>query len=120
MAPELLSPDRFGLQFRRTPASDVYAFGWVCLEVCDLTSGFRYSIIKLAQLYTGRPPFSYMAETVAMFKIIAGELPDRPHTMSETLWEYVTNYLGLFPQTRPDIDVVVENMAGIRVQLIQR
>lgn len=34
MAPELLDPDRFGLQFARTPASDVYAFGCVCLEVC--------------------------------------------------------------------------------------
>ncbi|KAJ7279128.1 kinase-like domain-containing protein [Mycena rebaudengoi] len=34
MAPELIDPDRFGhRQFTRTPASDVYAFGCVCLEV---------------------------------------------------------------------------------------
>jgi serine/threonine protein kinase len=40
MAPELINPDRFGLRFRRTPASDVYAFGSLCLEVRDLTSDF--------------------------------------------------------------------------------
>ncbi|KAJ6476320.1 kinase-like domain-containing protein, partial [Mycena sanguinolenta] len=33
MAPELLDPDRFGLKFARTPATDVYAFGCVCVEV---------------------------------------------------------------------------------------
>ncbi|KAJ6476179.1 kinase-like domain-containing protein, partial [Mycena sanguinolenta] len=33
MAPELLDPDRFGYNFTRTPATDVYAFGCVCLEV---------------------------------------------------------------------------------------
>ncbi|KAJ7778410.1 kinase-like domain-containing protein [Mycena metata] len=33
MAPELLDPGRFGTKFCRTPATDVYAFGCVCLEV---------------------------------------------------------------------------------------
>ncbi|KAJ7620606.1 kinase-like domain-containing protein [Mycena polygramma] len=33
MAPELLDPERFGNKFSRTPASDVYAFACVCLEV---------------------------------------------------------------------------------------
>jgi hypothetical protein len=33
MAPELIDPDRFGLPFRRTTATDVYAFACVCLEV---------------------------------------------------------------------------------------
>ncbi|KAJ7508306.1 kinase-like domain-containing protein, partial [Mycena galericulata] len=33
MAPELIDPDRFGCEFIRTPATDVYAFGCVCVEV---------------------------------------------------------------------------------------
>ncbi|KAJ7490138.1 kinase-like domain-containing protein [Mycena galericulata] len=32
MAPELIDPERFGCRYARTPASDVYAFGCVCLE----------------------------------------------------------------------------------------
>jgi hypothetical protein len=82
-----------------------------------LDLGFFYdSVIDLGQLYTGLAPFPELSETAAMFKIIEGELPDRPLTMSQTLWEYVTNYLGLFPETRPDVEVVVRNMAGIRAQ----
>lgn len=33
MAPELISPERFDCCFVATPATDVYAFGCVCLEV---------------------------------------------------------------------------------------
>ncbi|KAJ7164798.1 kinase-like domain-containing protein [Mycena crocata] len=33
MAPELIYPDAFKLRFARTTATDVYAFGCVCLEV---------------------------------------------------------------------------------------
>ncbi|KAJ7260878.1 kinase-like domain-containing protein [Mycena haematopus] len=33
MAPELLDPDRFEINFARTPATDVYAFGCVCVEL---------------------------------------------------------------------------------------
>ncbi|KAJ7231357.1 kinase-like domain-containing protein [Mycena rebaudengoi] len=37
MAPELIDPERFGIQFRRTKASDVYAFACVCLEVIQIS-----------------------------------------------------------------------------------
>ncbi|KAJ6468969.1 kinase-like domain-containing protein [Mycena vulgaris] len=33
MTPELIAPERFGRRFVRTPATDVYAFECVCLEV---------------------------------------------------------------------------------------
>ncbi|KAJ6554057.1 kinase-like domain-containing protein [Mycena vulgaris] len=35
MAPELIDPERFGHRFVRTPATDIYAFGCVCLEICQ-------------------------------------------------------------------------------------
>ncbi|KAJ7231344.1 kinase-like domain-containing protein [Mycena rebaudengoi] len=37
MAPELIEPDRFGLRFRKTTATDVYAFACVCLEVIQIS-----------------------------------------------------------------------------------
>ncbi|KAJ6524513.1 kinase-like domain-containing protein, partial [Mycena capillaripes] len=87
MAPELLDPDRFGCKFARTPASDVYAFACVCLE-----------------LYTGRPPFSELPEPTAMLKVINGERPEPPSgspTMSAVLWQNVTAYWAGNPTGRP-------------------
>ncbi|KAJ7921478.1 kinase-like domain-containing protein, partial [Mycena leptocephala] len=87
MAPELISPEQFGLKFARTPASDIYAFGCVCLE-----------------LYTGLPPFSKLSQTAVLFKIIAGERPGRPSgspPMSDVLWRRVTEYWAQSPAERP-------------------
>lgn len=45
MAPELHDPESFGFRrFLRTPASDIYAFGCVCLEVL-VTSTIRFTLM---------------------------------------------------------------------------
>ncbi|KAJ7231954.1 kinase-like domain-containing protein [Mycena rebaudengoi] len=97
MAPELLDPNRFGIQFRRTKASDVYAFACVCLE-----------------LYTGRPPFADIREGGVIFKIMQGERPARPTTtppMSDALWKYVNAWWAEDPATRPPVEVIVNTMS---------
>ncbi|KAJ7216754.1 kinase-like domain-containing protein [Mycena rebaudengoi] len=96
MAPELIDPDRFGLKFRRTTASDVYAFACVCLE-----------------LYTGRPPFADVREGGVVLKIVQGERPAQPSTMppmSEALWKYVSEWWAEDPATRPPAEMVVGNI----------
>ncbi|KAF7373269.1 Kinase-like protein [Mycena sanguinolenta] len=96
MAPELLDPDRFNLKFERTPATDVYAFGCVCVE-----------------LYTTRPPFSDVSETAALLKVLNGERPKRPPgppTMSDMLWENVTRFWAQNHAARPSTQSVVRSM----------
>ncbi|KAJ6542670.1 hypothetical protein B0H19DRAFT_1267902 [Mycena capillaripes] len=78
MAPELLDPDRFGSNFAQTQSSDVYAFGYVCLE-----------------LYTGQPPLSSLPEPAAFMKVINGERPERPSgspPMLDIIWQHVTEF----------------------------
>ncbi|KAJ6526551.1 kinase-like domain-containing protein [Mycena vulgaris] len=98
-APELIQPTSFGCdKFTRTPASDVYAFACVCLE-----------------LHTGRPPFSGVSpEVAAMLKVIAGDRPARPESsISDGLWELVTAAWAQDVRNRPDINTIVESMRSM-------
>ncbi|KAJ7085485.1 kinase-like domain-containing protein [Mycena belliarum] len=91
-APELIIPTEFGCeQFARTTASDVYAFGCVCLE-----------------LHTGKPPFSDVSEEmVVVLKVRDGERPARPSTMSDGLWAVVTAAWAQKFQYRPGIQTII-------------
>ncbi|KAJ7113128.1 kinase-like domain-containing protein [Mycena epipterygia] len=95
-APELVHPTSFGCErFARTPASDVYAFACVCLE-----------------LHTGRPPFSGVSPDVAvMLRVIAGERPARPDTsMSDDLWELITAAWAQQPRDRPNTETIIATL----------
>ncbi|KAJ6597259.1 kinase-like domain-containing protein [Mycena vulgaris] len=99
LAPELIQPTSFGCdRFKRTPASDVYAFACVCLE-----------------LHTGRPPFSSVSPDVAaMLKVIAGERPARDASMSDGLWGLVTAAWAQNVRDRPNIQSIIGSMRTLR------
>ncbi|KAF7373453.1 Kinase-like protein [Mycena sanguinolenta] len=104
MAPELIDPDRFGLQFARTPATDVYAFGCVCLE-----------------LYTGRPPFADLREPTALLKIMNNERPQRPvgpPVVSDTLWSHISAWWADDPRVRPGTQLVVQIMKSLHSPIV--
>ncbi|KAJ7107522.1 kinase-like domain-containing protein, partial [Mycena epipterygia] len=96
-SPELIEPTAFGCErFMRTPASDVYAYGCVCLE-----------------LYTGSPPFSDVnPEVAAMLRVIKGERPPRPAAISEELWQLVTTAWAADSHSRPTIRDIISAFPG--------
>ncbi|KAJ7029581.1 kinase-like domain-containing protein [Mycena alexandri] len=73
-APELLYPRQFGVEhFVRTRTTDVYAFACVCIE-----------------LHTGKPPFAELPDAAVLLQVVQGHRPERPETMTDTVWKIVT------------------------------
>ncbi|KAJ7145901.1 kinase-like domain-containing protein [Mycena epipterygia] len=102
MAPELIDPEHFEVEFLATYASDVYAFGCVCME-----------------LYTLQPPFIKIpleaSDYAILLRVIEGERPERPTEeplMTDSFWNCVTTYWGQDRATRPSAADIVLDMAS--------
>ncbi|KAG7100229.1 hypothetical protein E1B28_002003 [Marasmius oreades] len=88
MAPELFFGEKAN---HRTFASDIYAFGCVCVE-----------------LYTGKPPFAEEAshDLHVLTKVCGGERPRRPSDMPDKLWALVVKCWNHRSELRPSSEEV--------------
>ncbi|KAF7368902.1 Protein kinase domain-containing protein [Mycena venus] len=95
MAPELLDPSCCRLdRFQRTPASDIYSFACVCLE-----------------LYTGKPPLSeYTSDATVLLYVITGGRPECPSTTPMWCQELIGKCLSYRPSNRPGIETIIESV----------
>ncbi|KAK7032682.1 kinase-like protein [Favolaschia claudopus] len=105
MAPETLDPGACGVTgFARTPASDIYAFGCVCLE-----------------LYTGFPPFhdAILHDAPVMFQVMAGFRPPRPpgDLIPDPIWNIMQQCWAHDLAERPSILRIVLELAMYERQL---
>ncbi|KAJ7702101.1 kinase-like domain-containing protein [Mycena metata] len=97
MAPELLDHE---LQFKRTKASDVYAFACLCIEI-----------------YTGEQPFpSIQPDVAVIFQVRGQKRPLRPsgsgllggaRAISDGLWAIIEACWAHKPSDRPDMATVL-------------
>lgn len=97
MGPELLDPEKFGLDNSRpTKESDCYALGMVVYEVLSC-----------------QPPFASSKDHVVVRKVIEGERPERPKGaieawFAEDLWEMLCQCWETRAQSRPSIEAVLK------------
>ncbi|KAF7377829.1 hypothetical protein MSAN_00206400 [Mycena sanguinolenta] len=96
MAPELLNPESCGLKvFKRTFASDIYAFGCVCVEVC-IPENLRF----LNTLLMGR----------CSSMLLLGGAPEFLSTIPEWCQQLVTRCLEFSPFNRPETTAMIESI----------
>ena len=100
MSPELLDPERFGLEGRPTKESDCYALGMVIYEVLS-----------------GHPPFSRFKEYVVVRKILDGERPERPQGaqgawFTDGIWGVLERCWKPQPSERISAEIVLLCLEG--------
>ena len=101
MSPELLGPDKFGLQNRRlTIESDCYALGMVIYEVLS-----------------GQAPFSTYNSFATIFRVLNGERPERPQgeagkLFTDGIWDMVELCWKTEPKERASAKAVLACLEG--------
>ena len=102
------APELFLDSCRPSLASDVYAFGCLCLEVILNIPHLGSSSLTyyLTKVYSGKPPFSEIpTEAGVLGQLIAGVHPKRPKLSRATLpgfWEFIEQCWSTSPGQRPD------------------
>ncbi|KAJ7719616.1 kinase-like domain-containing protein, partial [Mycena olivaceomarginata] len=74
--------------------------------------GQRRATSTPTHLYTGRPPFAHLQDVAAMLRVIAGDRPEQPTTISDVLWQLVTAAWAPESHARPSIHEIVVALEG--------
>ena len=92
MGPELIDPERFGLETsRRTKLSDCYALGMVIYETIS-----------------GHFPFHNHTDLTVFKKVLEGKRPPREPSFTDSLWELLGKCWEPEPGARPSIEDVLQ------------
>ncbi|KAG6907968.1 hypothetical protein DXG01_006693 [Tephrocybe rancida] len=104
-APELVDPDKDESSYRRTEASDVFAFGMVCYET----------------IFVNKPPFGQvMPQAATINKIRKGQHPERPvdgrhleKGLTNEIWEIMKRCWAYEPDDRPTATEIVKLLPSV-------
>ena len=97
MSPELIDPQRFGLEkSRRTTSSDCYALGMVIYETVG-----------------GKLPFYEHPDLVVFMRVMGGEHPTRGASFPKRLWKMLELCWAPQPNDRPSVDDVLRCLQAV-------
>ncbi|KAJ6471183.1 kinase-like domain-containing protein [Mycena vulgaris] len=117
MAPEVLSPPP-GIHSKRTPLSDVWAFGCVCCEIwsegqlpfkdmdTDLKIALAFASASISPELARVQPWPYQSRP--------RDKEDNP--MPEGLWELVQHCFTYAPSERPSVNVLADRLSEMKDQ----
>ena len=91
MAPELLIPEAYHkMSARPTFESDIFSFGMLIYEVFQLYLNATIAHYFYEKVYSGLVPFQDDTNMMAVFRILEGRRPPRPHQIPDWMW-HITN-----------------------------
>ena len=103
MSPELIDPDRFGLEKSRpTSSSDCYALGMVIYETIS-----------------GHLPFHAYTDLSVFVKVLEGKRPSREGKFVDNLWETLERCWTPQPNARPRVEDVLQYLERVSRPLDQ-
>lgn len=101
MSPELIDPQRFGLEKSRpTSSSDCYALGMVIYETIS-----------------GHLPFHKHADLTVFVNVLKDVRPPREDGFADSLWEMLELCWAPQPSARPNIEEVLQCLEGVSLSL---
>ena len=97
MSPELIDPQKFGLEKgRRTTSSDCYALGMVIYETIS-----------------GNLPFHEHADLTVLMKVMGGGRPTREAGFPRYLWRVLEKCWTHHPVNRPAVGDVLQRLQTV-------
>ncbi|KAG6907967.1 hypothetical protein DXG01_006692 [Tephrocybe rancida] len=102
-SPELVASEKDASSYRRTEASDVFAFGMVCYEI-----------------FVNKPPFGKVTRLIARKKIRNGQHPERPvdgrhleQGLTNEIWEMMKRCWAYKPDDRPTATEIMKLLPSV-------
>ena len=122
-----MNPSGFGVRDNHlTKSSDIYAFGMAMYQVSNPCFILGKVTEGRAQVITGEQPFPQAHAGMILYKVVAGERPDRPpgpnEWLSDDIWNFISRCWSQSWSDRPEVGLAIDalNSAAEAVEAKRR